>query len=201
MATISSEYREQQQTLHQDSTYGRASLGYAPLVINILEKSGFRSISDYGAGKCRLKDELSHFFKSFEYYPYDPAFPEYGNPQPADLAVCIDVLEHIEYDYLESVLEDLKKITSKIGLFTIHTGPAKKVLADGRNAHLIQQDASWWLEKLIPHFDIIQLTPVRRGFWVLVQAKKTKHNALFSNKKPKKTLKRKVAQSLGIKHQ
>jgi hypothetical protein len=75
------------------------------------------------------------------------------------LVSCIDVLEHIESEYLEEVISQLEKLTTHVGIFSVHTGPARKVLADGRNAHLIQQPASWGLQKLIPHFDIIQLTP------------------------------------------
>ncbi len=108
----------------------------------------------------------------FEYFPYDPAFPEYGDPRPADLVTCIDVLEHVEEPYLEAVLLDLKTITRKNGFFTVHSGPAEKVLADGRNAHLIQAPSSWWLERLCKHFEIERLQSVPNGFWVLVEPKR-----------------------------
>jgi hypothetical protein len=45
-----------------------------------------------------------HGIDSIEYYPFDPAFEEYGEPRAADLVCCIDVLEHIEPEKLESVL-------------------------------------------------------------------------------------------------
>ena len=51
-------------------------------------------------------------------------------------------------------------------------GPAQKVLEDGRNAHLIQEPTSWWLEKLIRRFEISQLQThqlMGHGFWVVVQ--------------------------------
>lgn len=182
MTTISKQYLTQQQTLHQDTRYGAASLKFAPLIVDILEQTGFRTVSDYGAGKCRLKYALERKISKFDYYPYDPAFPEYGMARPAELVTCIDVLEHIEEDYLESVIAELASLTDHIGIFSVHTGPAKKTLSDGRNAHLIQQPASWWLEKLLPYFDIIQLTPVKRGFWVIVEKKGTSHSNLFVRK-------------------
>ena len=74
--------------------------------------------------------------KNFDYYPYDPVFPEYGPPKKADIVCCIDVLEHVEEEYLTNVLDELKKITMKLGFFTIATEPADKFLKDGRNAHL-----------------------------------------------------------------
>lgn len=182
MSTISEQYRSQQKELHQNKKYGAASLSFAPLVIDIMERTGFRSISDYGAGKCRLRVALSQKISKFDYYPFDPAFPEYGAPQSSELVTCIDVLEHIEPDYLDTVIKELASITKEVGFISIHTGPAKKFLSDGRNAHLIQQPAYWWLEKLIPSFDVIQITPVKRGFWVLVQRKGANYSKLFVQK-------------------
>ena len=84
------------------------------------------------------------------------------------------MLEHIEPELVDNVIAELASITTRLGFFTIHMGPAAKVLADGRNAHLIQKPSSWWLEKLIRHFDILQLQTHQMmgvGFWVLVRPK------------------------------
>ena len=168
-STISADYLALQRELHKNPDYGTASIGYAPLVKDLLEASSAKSLSDYGAGKQNLLHALHRLGKSdFEYLPYDPVFPEYGAPQPADVVCCIDVLEHIELDYLPSVLADLAVITRRLGLYSIATGPAKKVLADGRNAHLIQKPSSWWLPKLCEHFEVHQMQRVANGFWVVV---------------------------------
>ena len=106
-----------------------------------------------------------------QYYPYDPAFSEYGPPKEADLVCCIDVLEHIEEIFLDNVLNDLKKITKKLGFFTIHTGPAVKILEDGRNAHLIQKPPSWWLPKMCSKFEIKHLQEIPNGFILLTKFK------------------------------
>jgi hypothetical protein len=45
-------------------------------------------------------------------------------------------------------IAELAKITQNFGFFSIHMGPAGKILSDGRNAHLIQKPRSWWLSKL-----------------------------------------------------
>ncbi len=130
------------------------------------------SVSDYGAGKKNLLVGLERVGVRPEVYlPYDPVFPEYGEAKAAQLVCCIDVLEHIEPDLLDNILADLKRITTTLGFFTVHTGPAKKVLADGRNAHLIQESNSWWLKKLIPNFEIVHLQAHPQGspgFWVIV---------------------------------
>lgn len=182
-STFSDQYQAQQKSLHQDSRYGRASVGFSPLIVDIIERTGFRSVTDYGAGKCRLRDELVKKIAQFSYFPFDPAFPEYGIPQAAELVVCIDVLEHIEPEYLETVIAELASITTHVGFFSIHTAPATKTLSDGRNAHLIQQPASWWLLRLLPHFDVIQLTPLKKGFWVLVERKGANYSQYFEQKK------------------
>ena len=172
-STISSEYLAMQRELHQNPNYGVASIKYAPIVKTIMQ-AGAKSLSDYGAGKCNLHKALQDLgMHGYEYYPFDPAFPEYGPPRPADLVCCIDVLEHIEADYLNAVLSDLREITRSLGFFSIATGPAGKVLADGRNAHLIQQPSSWWLPKLCEHFEIAQLQRDQGAFWVVTEPRKT----------------------------
>lgn len=101
LKTISEEYLALQQKLHDNPSYGIASTYFAPLVAEIIKHYKIKSISDYGAGKKRLAESLQKL-KSLpnRYLPYDPAFPEYGDPMTADLVCCIDVLEHIEPDSL-----------------------------------------------------------------------------------------------------
>jgi hypothetical protein len=151
--TISQSYKEMQIQLHQDPNYGVMSIEMAPMVLSLAQNNGVKSISDYGAGKCNLRKRLKEISKlKFDYRPYDPAFPEYGKPRAADLVCCLDVLEHIEADFIDNVISDLGRITRKLGLFTVHTGPAMKVLPDGRNAHLTQEPSSWWLSRLCTYF-------------------------------------------------
>ena len=168
-ATISPTYQVLQQTLHKDPGYGVASLGFAPIIKEIIVHFQVKSISDYGAGKCNLRRGLTEQgVTDYAYFPYDPAFPEYGAAKPADLVCCIDVLEHIEPEFLDAVLLDLREITHKRAFLSVHCGPATKVLVDGRNAHLIQQPTSWWLPKFCRHFEIEHLEKSPGGFWVLV---------------------------------
>lgn len=166
---ISEDYLREQQRLHENPRYGVASIGYAPLIADLLRIQRLTSLADYGAGKRNLQRRLSELgLNDFEYLAYDPAFSEYGRPRPADLVACIDVLEHIEPEHLDAVLDELASITRRLGFFTIHTGPAVKTLSDGRNAHLIQQPPAWWLARLSERFDVIHLQDVPKGFWVLV---------------------------------
>ena len=171
--TISEEYLKQQQELHKNPNYGVASLEFSPLVAQLVKQANIQSISDYGAGKKRLLEGLkANGVTPENYYPFDPAFPEYGEPKSADLVCCIDVLEHIEPTKLSAVLEELASITVGFGFFSIHMGPAGKVLSDGRNAHLIQKPTSWWLPRLCEHFNVLELRQHQifgNGFWCIVR--------------------------------
>lgn len=86
---------------------------------------------------------------------------------------CTDVLEHIEPECILSVLQDLKRVVKNIGYFTIHTGPARKTLPDGRNTHLIQQKRQWWKNRLKLYFTVGTMKEVGPEIHVIVGVKKT----------------------------
>lgn len=166
---ISEEYREQQRKLHENPNYGVMSVKYAPLVSNVINKLHITELLDYGAGKGRLAQNLKVDHK-MRIQMYEPANPDWAfPPSPSQMVTCIDVLEHIEPDNLDDVLDDLKRVTNEVGFFTIHTGPAMKVLDDGRNAHLIQQDADWWLPKILARWQLNTFQRTENGFWVMVE--------------------------------
>lgn len=170
---ISEEYRRLQEELHRNPDYGMASVGYAPLVAEILAQVRATELLDYGAGKGRLGQTLRQQIQGpLTIHHYDPAIPEWSAPPaPCRFVACIDVLEHIEPHLLDNVLDDLKRVTAGVGVFTVHTGPAVKVLPDGRNAHLIQQPAEWWLPKIMQRFELVQFGREPQGFWVGVERK------------------------------
>ena len=78
----------------------------------------------------------------------------------------------IEPGLIDNVLDDLKRVTGGVGVFTVHTGAAIKLLPDGRNAHLIQQPASWWLPRFLDRFDLVTYNRMPQGFWIAVEQKK-----------------------------
>jgi hypothetical protein len=170
---ISDEYREMQEQLHQNPDYGIASVTYAPLVAQVIEAVNAQEMLDYGAGKGRLGLALKqHVQRELKIHYYDPAIPEWSTPPaPCNFVACIDVLEHIEPALLDNVLDDLQRVIAGVGMFTVHTGAAKKVLPDGRNAHLIQQPPAWWLPKFLARFDLMTFDRIPMGFWVVVDRK------------------------------
>ena len=162
-----------QRKLHENPNYGVASVEYAPLVAEVIERTGVTELLDYGAGKGRLGMTLERQLKwPVKIQHYDPAIPDWAAPPvPSQLVACIDVLEHIEPSLIDHVLDDLRRVTAGVGVFTVHTSAAMKVLPDGRNAHLIQQPPDWWLPKLMSRFDLINFTRMQYGFWVVVERK------------------------------
>jgi len=126
---------------------------------------------DYGCGhnlslKKNLKPE-----HAFTYQAYDPCVPEYAaEPSSSEMVVCIDVLEHIEPECLEEVLDHLESLTEKVLFATVHTGPAGKVLPNGRNAHLIQKPYDWWLPHFIQRFTLQGFHQRGNGFEVILLA-------------------------------
>ena len=166
---ITQEYLQQQQILHQRADYGTSSLRHAKTIAELLKATGSLEMLDYGAGKGLLGKALIEADYPGTVYFYDPAIPEWSTPpQPCGFVVCTDVLEHIEPDLIDDVLDDLKRVTTNYGYFAIHTGPAVKVLPDGRNAHLIQEPLSWWFPKLDSRFYINQLHRQGNGIMVYV---------------------------------
>jgi len=111
---------------------------------------------------------------------YDPGVPEYASlPTPAEFVVCIDVLEHIEPPLIDSVLDHLEELTESFLFATVHTKPAGKVLPDGRNAHLIQKPAEWWLPKFMERFTLQGFSQRNeKGFEVMCLAKGVNLNRL-----------------------
>ena len=170
---ISDDYRRLQEDLHGDPLYGVASVKYAPLVADYIRQHDVHEVLDYGAGKGRLGEELDWLVPwTLDMRRYDPGRPQFAaTPQPAKFVACIDVLEHIEPERLTNVLDDLKRVTAGSGMFTIHTGPAGKILADGRNAHLIQRPPEWWLPQFMERFELQRFTAMPFGFWIVVNAR------------------------------
>lgn len=169
---ISPAYRAEQARLHVErDDYGVASLQFAPIVSHLIDALEVDTLLDYGAGKARLLTALKPR-REVTYEPYDPAVPQYaGEPDEAELVVCIDVLEHVEPESLDAVLDHIQALATAYVFLTVHTGPAVKVLSDGRNAHLTQQPASWWLPRLVARWELVEAKKIGPGFIFIGQVK------------------------------
>ena len=157
MSLITEDYRAQNAALHRSRPdYGTTAIGYALFINKAVRAMGLETVLDYGAGKGMLKSEARELKLDLDIQEYDPAIESISEvpTEPADLLVCIDVLEHIEPDCLESVLAHMESLTGQAAFVTVCCRKAKKTLADGRNAHLIVKPQAWWLRKLLRYWDV-----------------------------------------------
>lgn len=171
---ITEEYRQQQAELHEKHPeYGSASVHWAQTVANIINALEPKSVLDYGAGKGRLLRALRvNKPDAITFQMYEPADPDWATPpDPAELVCCIDVAEHVEPEFTEAFLDNLKRLTQRIAFITIHCGPAVKTLNDGRNAHLVQKPPGWWLPRLMSRFDLLEARATPGGFVFMGKAR------------------------------
>lgn len=171
---ISEDYRNQNAQLHASvEKYGAGSWTRVPYIQSIITDMDYRSVLDYGCGKgslaAFLNDEgcfVEGYDKPFTVAEYDPAIAgKDASPEAADLVVCTEVLEHVEPECLEGVLRHLAELSLREMTFSIATRPSSQYLPDGRNAHLIVEDADWWLKRLSPHFHVFETEITADGLY------------------------------------
>jgi hypothetical protein len=155
---MSRAYVDLQRQLHAAPRgYGGKGDKWATGVRDLVAQFGATSVLDYGCGQGTLVKALRPLVSSFvRLSEYDPAIDgKHALPVFADLVTCCDVLEHVEPEYLDVTLQHLAMLARKAIFVVVATRPSNKTLADGRNAHLIIEDAAWW-----------RTTFVRMGFTV-----------------------------------
>lgn len=151
--------------MHETPEYGTNGHRFVRHVVEIAKILNTRDILDYGCGKRTLEEALGYPIKN-----YDPCIAGLDTePEPADLVVCSDVLEHIEPDFLDAVLDDLARVTKQTIYMVIDTGEARKTLPDGRNAHLIQEGAAWWIPKIIARFELYSFNRNKRKLFFICE--------------------------------
>lgn len=145
---ISKAYRAEQVRLHaQPQGYGGKGKKWAATVRALAAARDCTSVLDYGCGQGSLAVALEGSGLSCR--EYDPAIPgKDGPPSFADLVVCTDVLEHVEREYLPTVLAHLRGLARKVVLLVVALDLSNKTLTDGRNAHLILESAEWWADQV-----------------------------------------------------
>lgn len=155
---ISETYRELNKRLHADEPHfgnGATSKTWFGQVEAIANSVKAQSILDYGCGKGALGAALPHLMID----GYDPAVPGRDEPPaPVDLVISLDVLEHVEPEFVDAVLDDLKRCAVKGVFLVISTRPAGKTLADGRNAHLSVHPPEWWVPKLMGRWKMMMFS-------------------------------------------
>lgn len=80
-----------------------------------------------------------------------------------NLAICMDMLEHINYKDIDNVIKNFERIAT----FSLVGIANHSDIFNGVELHLIQEDSTWWqslLEKYFTHAELIYFTKGHRFF-------------------------------------
>lgn len=143
--------KEQYEALHREGSFlGVACIDHAKEIQRFIRRVGGVDMIDYGCGAGRqyLVHRMHYYWGVDVVVPYDFAVPEFSKKplQPRDVVICCDVLEHLEQEQIPEVLDEIFSYAKKGVFLTACDRPARKILPDGRNAHLCIKPKSWWLD-------------------------------------------------------
>jgi len=167
--------KEVQENWNRDVSYGCSGHLYAGqvsvLVGQVVKRCGEASVLDYGCGRRSLELVLPPIVGA-TVHNYDPCIDGLDStPEPADVVVCTDVLEHVEPECLENVLDDLRRVTKQVLFLSISTRLAQKSYSDGQNAHKIVEDHDWWRPKIKKRFFIVETQATKDNVIFVCQSK------------------------------
>ena len=156
---FSNEYKEQIKQFHKTSRFGglikQDKIIHSQFSKRELERDSAKwmqyiddaeRILDYGCGAGGWVHRLRFLYPKKEVTGYDPGTEEFKDLPKGkfDLLISTDVLEHIEPKLLPNVLKHINELSIKYLYLNVCMSPAKKRLADGRNAHLTIENEMWW---------------------------------------------------------
>jgi 2-polyprenyl-3-methyl-5-hydroxy-6-metoxy-1,4-benzoquinol methylase len=156
---ISQKYKETLRESHAlNPDWGTSAKNHAQPVHALIATHHAKSVLDYGCGKAALEESLKFWKAEVKFTNYDPAIPDFEEKPHGkfDLVTCIDVLEHIEPEYIHDVLQDIANYINKVGYLVISTRKAIHILPDGRNAHLLVESFETWEALVNEFFEIVQ---------------------------------------------
>ena len=168
---------EQYRLLHQDPEAfpGRTTSARHMYEIGIMiKRNRVNNLLDYGCGKAwQYSVDHIHIWwaavrgwqgaqivSGMPVRKYDPGVPSFADePDPTrdrfDGVLCIDVMEHLSEADVLPIMCDLVQMAQKMLFVTACTREAKRMLPDGRNAHVTIREENWWRDRFA--------TAVKRG--------------------------------------
>lgn len=144
----------------EDAYQGEQLLNFRLLIKEIIEKTGAKTILDYGCGKGQQYDpmpitdaegavvaqSIQEYWGVDHIHRYDPGVKQFWDfPEGEfDGVVSTDVLEHIPVQDIPWVVEEQFSKARKFVFANIACYPALATLPDGSNAHVTVRNPEWW---------------------------------------------------------
>ena len=131
-----------------------------------IERTGARTILDYGAGKglqyrpqkvlvngAHVADGIAEYWDVDEVRCFDPGYaPHSARPEGHyDGVICTDVLEHCPEEDLPWILGEIFGYARHFVYLNVACYPARKSLPNGENAHVTVRPPQWWRKLVEAH--------------------------------------------------
>lgn len=152
---INKEYQNQIQELHSKGKFNNGAKQF-DIVEPFIKQYEPQNLIDFGCGKGALIATIHEHYPSIDVFGYDPGNPDF-NVMPDrtfDAIISTDAIEHIEPEHLADSLSVMGNKMERCGFFRIACHPAKKLLPDGRNCHLIVEEPTWWRQQILDHMSV-----------------------------------------------
>lgn len=165
---ITDKHKEIYRDIHNNTPFGKRAKIPKHLE-KFIEQINPKSICDFGCGKGRLIETIQSKYPGISITGYDPAIEKFSKSfDDVDLLISCDVLEHVEPEYIDDTLKFLST-KSRYIYHLIALSPAKLILPDGRNAHLIQESVEWWRDK----FKNLSYNIIKEDYIEIIKTPKT----------------------------
>lgn len=150
--------------LYKNPSYNPKEDFKVQFVLDWIEQNGLKGLLDVGCGRGHYlvatgamglepsdylcKNDLSNFAV------VNTTIQDFNTTRKWDGLYCMDVLEHISHNDINTCLERLRKLAPK-ALYGIANHPDCQA---GVELHLIQENVGWWAEKLAKYYKNVRLT-------------------------------------------
>lgn len=151
---VSNKYIEQYQKLHaQDPMMfsGQQTLYVKKYIEYLIKKFDCKTMLDYGCGKgLQYTIEKANKNWGVELFLFDIGVREFSLKPTGtfDIVSSTDMLEHCETVDIPNILKEINDYAKSVVIVSISTREAKKILPDGRNAHLTVKPKEWWMKQI-----------------------------------------------------
>jgi hypothetical protein len=149
---------EQYRQIHRTKRYshGGCVQRYVNDITHLCCAIPTRTILDYGCGKgLQYTEDKIHEPWGVMPCLFDPGVPGIDElpDRTFDGVICTGVLEHIPEDEIVVALDNLTRYAKRWAFIVVGIRPTKKLLPDGRQAHVTLRPKEWWCERIKASFD------------------------------------------------